>query len=144
MATVRVADAVAATPEAVWEMVRDFGGIQRWNSAAVEKVEVEGQGVGAVRTILVPGGLTLQEKLEAFDEPGRSFSYSFEGKSPLPVEGYLATIRVLPGEAGAARIEWESSFEPVGISEQKAKAIFKGIYQSGIASLKQRMEPAGS
>ena len=140
MARVRVADAVAATPDAVWEMVRDFGGIQRWNGGAIEKVEVDGDGVGAVRTITAAGGVTLQEKLEAFDESGRSFSYSFEGKSPLPVEGYLATIRVRPGEAGGARIEWESSFEPVGISEQNAITIFEGIYRNGIAGLKQQME----
>lgn len=135
MATVKVTDRIDASPEAVWALLRDFGGIQKF-SAGIESCSVEGEGVGAVRTLGMPGGISFQERLERFDDAGRSLSYSILPGAPLPLADYLATIR-LSDDGGACAIEWSSSFEPKGVSEEQGVALVEGIYKGGIAGLKK-------
>ena len=43
MINVKVSDRVAASADAVWDLLRDFGGIQRY-SAGIESCSVEGEG----------------------------------------------------------------------------------------------------
>ena len=67
MGSVKVVETVSAGADRVWELFRDFGGISRF-SQGIDSCTVEGEGVGAVRTLTMGGGLKLQERLEAFDD----------------------------------------------------------------------------
>jgi carbon monoxide dehydrogenase subunit G len=136
MVSVKVSERVEASADRVWELFRDFGGIQRFTSG-FEKVEVSGSGIGAVRTITLPGGAALQERLEAFDDRGRKLQYAIVG-GPIPVANYLATIEV-KDEGKACRIDWSSHFEPKGISEDQARAMIEGVYKGGIAGVKKAL-----
>ena len=136
MVSVKVSERVEATADKVWELFRDFGGIQRFSSG-FEKVEVTGSGIGAVRTITLPGGVALQERLEAFDDRGRKLQYAIVG-GPIPVANYLATIEV-KDEGKACRIDWSSHFEAKGISDDQGRAMIEGVYKSGIAGVKKAL-----
>jgi carbon monoxide dehydrogenase subunit G len=136
MLSVKVSERVEASADRVWELFRDFGGIQRFSSG-FEKVEVSGSGIGAVRTITLPGGAALQERLEAFDERGRKLQYAIVG-GPIPVASYLATIEV-KDEGKACRIDWSSHFEAKGISDEQARAMIEGVYKSGIAGVRKSL-----
>ena len=136
MVTVKVSERVEASADQVWDLFRDFGGIQRFTSG-FEKVEVTGSGIGAVRTITLPGGAALQERLEAFDERGRKLQYAIVA-GPIPVSGYLATLEV-KDEGKACRIDWSSQFEPKGISEEQARGMIEGVYKSGIAGVRKAL-----
>jgi carbon monoxide dehydrogenase subunit G len=136
MVSVKVSERVEASADRVWDLFRDFGGIQRFTSG-FEKVEVTGSGLGAVRTITLPGGAALQERLEAFDDRGRKLQYAIVG-GPIPVSNYLATIEV-KDEGKACRIDWSSHFEPKGISEDQARAMIEGVYKGGIAGVKKAL-----
>jgi hypothetical protein len=134
---VRVSEEVAAPADAVWQRVRDFGGLTDW-SPGIEKCEIEGEGVGAVRTLTMPGGLTLQEKLESFDESGRSFSYSIVEPTPLPLSGYLSTFQVTALGDDRCRIDWTGRFTPAeGTPEEQARGMVEGIYGGGIKALRK-------
>jgi carbon monoxide dehydrogenase subunit G len=137
MASVKVTDRIEASADAVWGLLRDFGGIKKF-SPAIESCSVEGKGIGAVRTITMPGGLALQERLEAFDDAGRSLQYAIIGENPLPFTDYLSTIR-LSEDGGATSIEWSSTFEPKGIPAAQAGQLIEGIYTGGIAGLKSAL-----
>lgn len=136
MVSVKVSERVEASADKVWDLFRDFGGIQRFTSG-FEKVEVSGSGIGAVRTITLPGGAALQERLEAFDERGRKLQYAIVG-GPIPVANYLATIEV-KDEGKACRIDWSSHFEPKGITDEQARAMIEGVYKGGIAGVKKAL-----
>jgi carbon monoxide dehydrogenase subunit G len=136
MVNVKVSERVEASADQVWDLFRDFGGIQRFTSG-FEKVEVSGSGIGAVRTITLPGGAALQERLEAFDDRGRKLQYAIVG-GPIPVSNYLATIEVRD-EGKACRIDWSSHFEPKGISDDQARAMIEGVYKGGIAGVKKAL-----
>ncbi len=137
MASVKVVDSVEASADRVWELFRDFGGLQRF-AAGIEECRVEGKGIGAVRTLSLPGGLRLQERLEAFDDAGRSLSYAIIGKHPLPLDHYLATVRVVEESDDHCSIEWSSEFDPVG-PEELARAMVEGIYRGGIKGIKKAL-----
>jgi carbon monoxide dehydrogenase subunit G len=137
MTSVKVSERVEASAEAVWALFRDFGGVQRF-SPAIEKVEVSGSGIGAVRTLSVPGGVQLKERLEAFDDRGRRLQYAIVG-GPIPVANYLATIEVKDEGPKACRIDWSSQFEPKGISDEQGRAMIEGVYRGGIAGVKKAL-----
>ena len=137
MASVKVTDRIDASADRAWDLVRDFGGIQRYASA-IESVNVVGEGVGAVRTVTLPGGLTLQERLEALDERARTLQYSIIGSHPFPFEGYLATMR-LAEDGDGCQIEWSGTFTPRAGSEDQAAGMVEGIYRAGIAGLKKAL-----
>ena len=136
MLSVKVSERIDATADQVWDLFRDFGGIQRF-SAGFEKVEVSGSGIGAVRTISLPGGLSLQERLEAFDDAGRHLQYAIVA-GPIPVSNYLATLEV-KDEGKGCRVDWSSQFDAKGIGDDPARAMIEGVYKAGIAGVRKAL-----
>lgn len=137
MAEVVVKDEIRASAQAVWDLVKDFGGLQRWMDA-INSCEVEGEGVGAVRTLGLQGA-SLRERLEAYDEATRTFSYSILD-GPLPVQNYVATLKVMDRGADHCGIEWASQYEPAGAPDEQVRGIIQGVYTGGIAAIKKRLE----
>lgn len=138
MSEVLVVEELNASADAVWELVSDFGGVLKW-SAMLESCEVEGEGVGSVRTLRMPGAPAIVERLESLDAATRSFSYSIV-EGPLPVEQYVATLKVSDRGADRCEVEWRSSFEPVGAPEEQVVGIIRGVYEGGIKGIRQALE----
>lgn len=137
MSEVKVSEPVAAPASKVWALLGDFGGVAKWGAGMLESCSVEGSGVGAVRTIGLPGGGSIQERCEGYDAIGRALTYSIIGKSPLPLRGYLSTCRVVETGPDACRVDWEGRFEPDGVSEEQAQGMVRGIYTGGIAAVRK-------
>lgn len=140
MAEVQVTEELPVAAAKVWELVRDFGGAQKWLGPMVQKLELEGEGVGAIRTITLPGDTLLHEQLEALDDAEMSFTYAIVRDSPLPASDYKAKFKLVETGPESCRIEWGSSFEPAGgMSEDDVKPMVEGIYRGGIAGLRQTL-----
>ena len=91
-----------------------------------------------MRKLTTGDGAVVHERLDSIDAAQRTYTYSITD-SPLPLEGYQATIRVADGGgAGSAEVHWSSEFEPAGAPETDVVAIVEGIYQAGFDSLKER------
>lgn len=85
----------------------------------------------------------IVERLEVFDDKGRTYSYSIL-QAPFPVTGYLSTIAVHEeADAGSSRVEWSGTFTPDGTGEAEAVALFHGIYADGLEALRRTLA-AGS
>ena len=140
MSEVKVSESVAAPAAKVWELLGDFGGVAKWGGAMLQSCTVEGSGVGAVRTIGLPGGASIQERCEAYDDAGRTLSYAIVGKSPIPVRGYHSTCRVVATGANQCRIDWDGHFEPVGVTEEQAQSMIRAIYVGAITSVRALLE----
>jgi len=138
MSEIVVKQEVAASADAVWDLVKDFGGVQGWSSA-IQSCEVEGDGIGAVRTLGIGQGPPIRERLESHDDGAKSFSYSIID-GPLPVENYLATLKVHDRGADRCEVEWGSQFDPKGLAEEQVQGIVRGIYEGGIKEIKRNLE----
>ena len=137
MSEVKVSEPMAAPAAKVWELLGDFGGVAKWGGAMLESCSVEGSGVGAVRTIGLPGGGSIQERCEAYDTANRALTYSIIGKSPIPIRGYLSTCRVVETGASECRVDWEGRFEPDGVPEEQAQGMVRGIYTGAIKAVRK-------
>jgi len=134
--SVKVSERVEAGAAAVWDLLGDFGGVARY-SPGLESCTVEGEGVGAIRTIKMPGGMQLSERLEAFDGPRRRLQYSIVS-GPLPLENYLATIEVREDGDGCV-IDWSSTFDPKGTSAEQVQGMLEGVYRGGIKGIRKTL-----
>lgn len=135
---VRVCEEVAAPAAKVWALMRGFGDVKEWMEG-LERCELEGSGVGAVRTITMTGGFQIQERLESFDDASRSFSYAIVGASRLPMRDYLSTVQVRESGPTRCEIAWDGRFDPRPDSEAAMQKMVRGIYTNGIAALRKKL-----
>lgn len=134
MLQVHVEADLAVSPAALWELVRDFGGVKRW-TPEITSCELEGSGVGAVRVVTMQG-FTIRERLESLDEAARTLSYSIV-EGPLPLKDYLSTMRISDGAAGGSHLIWSSTFEAAGIADDQATRLVTSVYRQGIAAFRK-------
>ncbi len=139
MATVHVRDSFEAPADAVWGYFRYFGGLAKWAGAMIKSCTVEGDGVGAVRTLTLAQGNPLRERLVQFEDADRSFSYAIIGPCDLPVDGYVGSVKLRAVGANRTAIDWIGTFDAKGAPEADAKRIVEGIYRGAIAALKKSL-----
>jgi hypothetical protein len=135
---VHVHDEIAAPAARVWALMRGFGDVMSWMQG-LERCELEGSGVGAVRTITMAGGFQIQERLESFDDAQRSFSYSIVAGSRLPMRDYLSTVKLRDAAPDRCEISWHGRFDPRPGSEAATRQMVRGIYTNGIAGLRKTL-----
>ena len=137
MTTVQVVEQVAASANGVWGILGDFGGVKV--GGPVEAVEVEGEGVGAIRTITM-NGAKIVERLEAHDEASLAFTYAIINEDhPLPVSNYSATVKITADGENACSVDWTRTFEPRGADEETASNLVRGIYAGGIEGARRAL-----
>ncbi len=126
-----------ATADQVWIVLADFGGLGSW-APGVDSCELEGEGIGSVRSIGMPGGVVMEERLDSLDEAGRTLSYAIIG-GPLPVENYVATVKVSEA-GGGCRVDWGATFDdPDGIPANAIETAVGGAYSGMLEGLKKHL-----
>jgi uncharacterized protein YndB with AHSA1/START domain len=113
MAEIRVSAVIKAPAEAVWQLLEDFGNIQRWWPAdgpiRIEHIEVEGQGVGMIRHIQNHGARhRVSERLDFIDPATRTLVLSIVGTRPGAITAYVAEGRVVEIDATSCRIDYRA------------------------------------
>ncbi|MET7368823.1 SRPBCC family protein [Streptomyces sp. NPDC005566] len=136
MATTTASIEIPVSPERVWRLIGGFGSLPDWLPYIPSSELGEG---GRVRTLGNQDGGVIVERLEAFDDAARTYSYSIL-KAPFPVTGYRSTLTV-HGIAGrdTARVEWSGVFTPDAVGEDEAVALFQEIYTDGLAALNRTL-----
>jgi len=138
MGKIEVVQEMAAPASAAWEKLGDFSGIASW-MPGIEGCEMEGEGVGAVRSLSM-GTNVVKERLESHDDASRTLSYSIP-EGPLPVQNYLATIQVTEQGADACRVDWTARFDlPDGVPEEAVAKGLEGAYGGALRFLKKLLE----
>jgi carbon monoxide dehydrogenase subunit G len=114
-------------PAAVWEVVRDFGGIGAW-MPGIESCEVDGED-----RVIGLMGIKIRERLGTLDEAKRSISYSIV-ESPLNIEHHEATITVDEDPAGS-HVTYDVSVAPEQMLDMMVQS-----YGQALAALKTKVE----
>jgi hypothetical protein len=58
----------------------------------------------------------------------------------MPVRNYHATMKVVDLGGGRSRLEWSSTWEPDGVSEEQARAAVEGMYTGVLGVMKANLE----
>jgi hypothetical protein len=112
--------------DAVWAVVGRFDGLEAWVDA-VSACSVEGEGVGAVRTVTRGGA--VREKLETLDPGRHEISYLILAPHVLPAEDVRSTINLTPLGSEATEIVWRSDATrfhgPPGALGERIEAFYR-------------------
>lgn len=141
MAKVVVNGTIPAPAARVWEVAGDFGRIAEWVPALASselKDGATGSQVGDVRQCQLDGGPSLNETQTARSDTDRTYTYAIP-ESPLPMKNYESTIQ-LHEQGEQTVLEWSSTFDADPGAEEEVKGMISGVYQAGIASLRQRFQ----
>ncbi|QKC72809.1 zinc-binding dehydrogenase [Mesorhizobium loti] len=135
---------IEAPVDEVWAILRDFNGHDRWHPA-IAFSEIEGgepvDVVGAVRHFRLNDGGELREQLLALSDRDRRLSYCLL-EAPLPLMGYVASIRLKPVTDGNATFwEWRSEFQPPAHRrDELVRLVTEDIYQAGFAAVRNLLK----
>ena len=132
-----------APVEAVWDVIRDFNGHDRWHPAVAESHIERGQPsdrVGCVRNFRLADGANLREQLLTLSDLEQTFSYCLLD-TPVPLFNYVAHVRLFPVTDGDRTFwEWESRFDtPAGRSAELAALVGDDIYVAGFEAIRDHM-----
>ncbi|MEM8795720.1 MAG: SRPBCC family protein [Pseudomonadota bacterium] len=137
---------IDAPVEAVWDILRDFNGHDRWHPAVAESVVERGEPfdkVGCVRRFKLNDGSELREQLLTLSDLETSYSYCLFD-TPVPLLNYVAHVRLLPvTDTDGTFWEWESRFDtPKGLEDELVTLVSEGIYQAGFDAIRAELETA--
>ena len=131
---------IAAPVEAVWAVLRDFNGHDRWHPAVAESQIERGQSadrVGCVRRFKLQDGSELRERLLTLSDADMAFSYCLL-ETPIPLLNYVAHVRLAPVTDGDHTFwQWESRFDtPAGREAELVQMVGDGIYSGGFTAIR--------
>lgn len=132
MATAHASIRIPVSPDIVWQLIGGFNSLPDWLPYIPSSESCEG---GRVRRLSNPHGETIVERLEAFDNRARSYTYSIL-EAPFPVTGYRSTLHVKAVEYGrASEVDWSGEFTSDGVGDEEVSRLFEGIYRDGLQAL---------
>ncbi len=126
--SVMVERTIALPRAKVFACLMDFGGILKLLPDSLESCTLEGNGIGAVRTIVLKGTPgTVVERLDgAYD--GHYFSYSILGECPLPLTAYHAVVMLEDAADGGTFVRYASNWLAKGAPEAEVVGMLTGLY----------------
>jgi carbon monoxide dehydrogenase subunit G len=116
------------SPDEVWKLVREFGGLETW-MPGVETCIVDGD----VRTIGLMG-IEIKEQLRSLDDSARTIAYSVVESPMGNLESHLATISVEP-EGSGSHVTWTVEVVPDDLL-----GLFVPVYEGSVVELKKKIE----
>jgi hypothetical protein len=142
MAKVYVSSVIGAPAADVWRLIRNFNGLPEWTPFVAESRIEQNQPpdqVGCIRNFRLKDGGRIRERLLALSDYDMSCTYAML-ESPMGVENYIATLRLIPVTDGNATFaEWTAEFDaPEAREDELVRNIGQNVFQAAFTSLKAR------
>ncbi|MCC8984883.1 SRPBCC family protein [Bradyrhizobium acaciae] len=135
-----------APTDAVWAVLRDFNGHDRWHpgvaTSGIERAQPSDK-IGCVRRFKLKDGAELREQLLALSDLEQSFSYCLLD-TPIPMFNYVAHVRLLPVTDGDRTFwHWESRFTTRTEDRDRiTQMVSEDIYQTGFDAIRRHLKGA--
>lgn len=142
MARVYVSSVIPAPATRVWERVRGFNDLPRWHplirDSRIEDALAPDK-VGCIRNFNLQNGDNIREQLLGLSDYDLFCTYSIL-ESPMPLEDYVATLRLTPiTEGDRTFIEWSAEFSCDPSNEDDlVTGIGADVFQAGFDALKRQ------
>ena len=134
---------IDAPTDAVWAVLRDFNGHDRWHPAVAKSTIERGQSadkLGCVRHFFLRDGSELRERLVTLSDLEQTYSYCLL-ETPVPLFNYVAHVRLVPVTDGDRTFwDWRSSFSTrSGMEEEMTRMVGEDIYDAGFAAIRNHL-----
>lgn len=137
--TIERSAVLAATPDEVWAVIGDFGGLATWHPhvpPSTLEPGADAETPGAVRVFALDGAVVARERLLDRDPGTRSYRYVLLDPVALPVSGYVASLAVRPHPDGA-EVRWSAAYRaPDGVVPQVESVFGDSTYAAGLEALR--------
>lgn len=140
---------IAAPPDKVWAVVKEFANIGEWHPLLEKSEGKGGNAAGAERAITLKSGGVLSEGLDDYNDKEMYYGYRLakENVEAFPVSFYSATLTVKPAASGS-EVEWVGRFyradtgnyPPDGLNDEAAMIAMTAFFKAGLSGLKQKAE----
>lgn len=132
-----------APVDAVWEVLRDFNGHDKWHPAvATSQIERgrDSDRVGCIRRFKLEDGSELREQLLTLSDIEQTFSYCLLD-TPVPLFNYVAHVRLLPvTDRDRTFWQWDSRFDTrTGEEQAMQDLVGNDIYVAGFNAIEKHM-----
>ncbi len=111
----------------VFDILMQFGGLEKILPDMIGSLEVTGSGIGALRTVKLKDGGTVIERLDVGHDE-RVFAYTITFNDALPFENYCAVVTLEDAGAGKTKACWGSNWDAKGVSEEEVKPMLNDLY----------------
>jgi uncharacterized protein YndB with AHSA1/START domain len=130
---------VDAPVEAVWDVVRDFNALPKWNPGVTDSEIEDGLAsdvVGCIRSFHLTDGTHVRERLLSLDDSRYSFTYNFE-KPAFPVANYVAGMELIPvTKTDQTFVQWQATFDEKPEDAGKyVDIISNNVFAAGLKAL---------
>ena len=137
---IRVSAELAAAADSIWQLLADFGNIQRWwpddGAVRIEDVQLEGQGIGMIRHIQNRGARhRVSERLDFLDPATRTLVLSIIGTRPSGITAYIAEGRLVEVEAMRCRMDYRVLVTTTPGREDQIRDALEKTYEMMFAGL---------
>ena len=141
MASIFVSSVLDAPVDRVWARIRDFNALPRWHPLIAESQIEDGlpsDKIGCVRNFRLQNGDRIRERLLGLSDHDLFCTYTIL-ESPMPLENYVATLRLTPVSVGDQTfIEWTAEFDCAPeVEEELVTDIGQNVFRGGFESLKR-------
>lgn len=126
MALIHAETTIDRSPDEVWKVVGDFGGLANWAPG------IQGSRVDGNRRYLSMGAMEIVEEELSRDDPGMTYTYGLVG-SP-GVEKHEVRVAVTPAGSGS-KVTLDCECAPDSLT-----ALFEPTYESFVTALKAHLE----
>ena len=116
----------------LWDLVADFANLDWYQGA--ERVEREGEGIGQIRRIFMPGmDQAVEEQLLALDPDNCTLEYTVLEGAVNIMRDYRVSAHLQDVDGGGTRATWQASFSGVtveGVAPADMVAVMQSTYDS--------------
>jgi hypothetical protein len=133
MPSFSVTEPVDAPAAVTWKLVGNFAD-DSWTQATFT---LEGDGVGALRSIPTPNG-AIVERLERLDDVAMVLGYESVSGSSFPATDYHGTFTVRATGVDSSEIEWAASYQTD--DPDAMKAALSRAYSGGLKAMRRAIE----
>ena len=122
-----------------WSIVNDWENLHQLTPEVVESTIVNGEGLSSIWKINLVNGGSITEKMVYYDSSKRTMSYVMT-ETPMPIENYLAVIKVEPYGISKSLVSFYTSCNTVAENFKNIKntfLVFQETYLSNIEKQKQ-------
>ena len=96
--------------ESAWRVLADFPAFLEWAGVGEGTIEIEGDGIGMIRHMDLPGVGKMAERLDKLDHDNHTIGYALVYGNPIGLAEYSAVVHLEPNDEGHCRIIWHGEF----------------------------------
>ena len=101
------------TGEAAWRVLADFGNFLPWATGGAGTATLEGEGLGMIRHLDIPGLGQVSERLDVLNTADRILGYAMVSETMAGMTNYSASVQVVSLGEQQCLLRWRGSFEPL-------------------------------